>query len=870
MSRHTFILVRFSRQPGVWLLAILASCLSLVAGDAGASSRNVRLGIYDNEPKVYMDADGRPAGLFVELAGEVAASEGWRIEPIACSWADCLAMLERGELDLMPDVAYSEERAQRLDFGTRAVAHDWSQVSVRPDVALTKLADLAGRRVALLRDGLHKPSLDLLMAEAALAYEAVLVDSLAEGYRALSEGRVDAAVANHFFAGWNNHRYGVAETPIVFHPVSLYFAAPRESGADLLATMDRYLDQWRQNPDSPYYEALRRALAPGGGDSLPVHWRSGLIASVALVLLFGAAAAALRWQVRRRTVELETANQRLTRVLDSGPCVLYALRREADQVVTEWVSPNIARLYGHSVTDAMKSGWWAEHVHPDDLERAQSAFHLLEREPHVIHDYRIVDAAGHVRHVRDEIRRAGDGVHIRYFGILSDVTELREQEAQLSFVTSHDLVTGLANRVLLGDRVAHAIQRAHRQSGKIALLFVDLDRFKHVNDSLGHSAGDQLLCEAAIRIDRLLSEEDTFARVGGDEFVVLLEDAEPRRATELAERIVGAFAEHLVLGGHPLVVTASVGIALHPEDGADGDTLLMHAELAMYEAKNSGRNTYRFFAPQLGEAAARRLLLETSLRQAAARGELVLHYQPQYELTDQRLVGLEALVRWQHPEQGLLPPGVFIGMAEEIGIIEQIDAWVLNEACSQLAVWDRSGLRVPRVSVNLSALELESAGLVERVGAVVTKHGLGADRLELEVTESVIMRDPVTAEHALAGLKALGVQLAVDDFGTGYSSLAYLKRLPIDRLKIDRSFVQDIGSSASDESIVRAIIALADSLGLETVAEGVETVEHAGFLRAEGCRMGQGYLFARPLPVDELAVLLRGGAELADGTQTVG
>ena len=862
-------LTTFFRPAAMAATAAMACALLLQGCDAEHAARTVRVGIYDNPPKVYVDDDGRPAGLFVDLLERIAAEEGWRIEPVRCGWAACLAQLERGELDLMPDVAYSEERAERFDFHARSVTHDWSQVAVRPGSPIALMSDLAGKRVALLRGGLHQPTLDEQMGDAGFAYEAVEVDSLPEAYAAVAEGRVDAAVANHYFAAWNNARYGLAETPIAFRTVSLYFAAPRGSGADLLATMDRYLDAWRQDPDSPYYESLRRALAPAEGDA-PAHLRAGLVAVALLAVLLGGAALALRWQVALRTRELETASQRLNRVLESGPCVLYALRRSDDEISTEWVSANIARLYGYSVAEAMRPDWWVEHVHPDDLERAQAAFDMLDDQAHVIHDYRIIDATGNVRHVRDELRRANEGGQVRYFGIWSDVTEIREQEAQIGFVTSHDLTTGLPNRALFGDRLAHALQRAHRHAGRLALLFIDLDRFKHVNDSLGHAAGDQLLCEAAIRIGRLVAEEHTFARVGGDEFAVLLEDARPQEVSLLAERIVGAFSQPIALGGHSIVITASVGLALHPDDGSDPDTLIKHAELAMYEAKNSGRNTWRYFAPQLGEAASRRLLLESALRQAAGKGELLLHYQPQYELADGRLVGLEALVRWQHPEQGLVPPAMFIGIAEEIGIIEQIDAWVLDEACRQLAAWDRSGLRVPRVSVNLSALELESAGLVERVGAVVARHGLGADRLELEVTESVIMRDPVTAEHALAGLKALGVQLAVDDFGTGYSSLAYLKRLPIDRLKIDRSFVQDIGSSASDESIVRAIIALADSLGLETVAEGVETVEHAGFLRAEGCRMGQGYLFARPLPVDELAVLLRGGAELADGTQTVG
>ncbi|MEW8684122.1 MAG: EAL domain-containing protein [Candidatus Thiodiazotropha endolucinida] len=447
----------------------------------------------------------------------------------------------------------------------------------------------------------------------------------------------------------------------------------------------------------------------------------------------------------------------------------------------------------------------------------------------------------------------GNDETTHYVGVFTDISQIKEAQDQINFLAHHDALTRLPNRALFRERFDHALMHARRENTSIALLFLDLDRFKTVNDTLGHPVGDQVLLEVSKRMNQIIRASDTLARLGGDEFVLLLEEqTDAQHAAVVARKLIDLFSRPMIIGEHELVVTASIGITLYPNDGDDSDKLIRHADRAMYEAKQQGRNTYRFFTQALTEGALERLMMENDLRRAVARNELILHYQPIVNLETRQLQGIEALVRWQHPEQGLIAPGLFIELAEEIGIIGEIGQWVLRAACSQLAKWDRDGFKVPRISVNLSVQQIDREGLITMVSEELNSSGLSPERLELEVTESMLIRNPELSRTVLSELRTLGVKFAIDDFGTGYSSLAYLKLLPLDHLKIDQSFVRDIGKDANDEAIVLAIIAMSKSLGLESVAEGVEETHQARFLQQAGSDLAQGYLYSRPLPADEI------------------
>ncbi|WP_127478305.1 putative bifunctional diguanylate cyclase/phosphodiesterase [Sulfurivermis fontis] len=447
-----------------------------------------------------------------------------------------------------------------------------------------------------------------------------------------------------------------------------------------------------------------------------------------------------------------------------------------------------------------------------------------------------------------------DGNLTNYITIVTDITSLKETQTRLDFLAHHDPLTELPNRLLFTARLEHAIERAARDHDLFGLLFIDLDRFKTINDSLGHQFGDRLLIEVARRLRGLVRRADTIARLGGDEFVVLLERLNiPGEATTLAHKIVSAMRQPFHLHDSELHVGCSIGITLYPEDGTDAVTLLKNADTAMYRVKDSGRDGYCKFSPDLSEAADEKLTLENALRLAIRDQQLLLHYQPIIDLRQQRIIAVEALARWPHAERGMVPPDQFIPLAEETKLILPLGAWVAGEAIAQFMRWRAQGIAPEYISINASGVQLFHPSFADTLFALLREHQMEGRCLQVELTENVLLRDINSCRHVLERLRDHGVRIAIDDFGTGYSSLAYLKQLPIDDLKIDRSFVRDIPGDANDCAITEAIIGMARNLGLETVAEGVETLEQEKFLAHVGCNKVQGYHYARPLTASGFA-----------------
>ena len=448
-----------------------------------------------------------------------------------------------------------------------------------------------------------------------------------------------------------------------------------------------------------------------------------------------------------------------------------------------------------------------------------------------------------------------------YSAIARDMGERKRFEEELRHQATHDSLTGLPNRVLLQDRLETALMTAQRQKIGVAVLFLDLDNFKRINDTLGHSAGDALLRQVGERLRNRLRTTDTVGRRGGDEFMVVFNHpCDVKEVMAVVNKVRGVFAQPFNCEGEELFVTCTLGVALSPEDGRDAETLVKNADIAMYRAKEKGKDQYQFYIPDMNAESRAMLTLETELRRALDRGEFVLHYQPQLDVRSRRTVGFEALIRWQHPRQGLLMPDQFVPLLEESGLIVSVGEWVLRSACAQWRAWRAQGWRGLRVAINVSARQFGSSDIVELVRQVVEEEQVPAACVELEVTETVVMQDVMRAAEILNDLRRIGVRPAIDDFGTGYASLSYLKRFAIDILKIDQSFVYDVDSDYDDAAIIEAITSLGHNLGMEVVAEGVETQAQFEFLRSQGCDTVQGYLVGRPMPIVDIENFLQRSA----------
>ena len=567
----------------------------------------------------------------------------------------------------------------------------------------------------------------------------------------------------------------------------------------------------------------------------------------------------LRTKAAREQAELalRSTEEKLSSILDSIDNVVWSMSDKEFIYLNSMVEQIYGRPVEHFYRDRQL---WFRSIHPEDRDAAIEAHDRLGRTTSFTQEYRIVRPDGTIRWIEERARaiRNEKGQLQRVDGIAIDISERKAYEARIEYLAGHDALTNLANRNLLGDRITQAMAHARRNGLLLALLFLDLDRFKGVNDSFGHELGDSLLLEVSQRLKLVIREGDTVARQGGDEFIILLTDIQrPQDVTVVTWKIFEAFQAPFLIRGHELFVSTSIGATIFPDDGEDIQSLLRNADLAMYRAKEERGNTFQFYSREMSVRALERAELESALRRALDRKDFELFYQPKVEATNSRIIGAEALIRWNHPEMGLVSPTRFIPMAEEIGLIVPIGDWVLHTACAQNKAWQDAGLPPICISVNLSARQFQQENLVQSVAAALHDMGLEARHLELELTESIVMNSAELFVTKLKELEDLGVQLSIDDFGTGYSSLSYLKRFPLHHLKIDQSFVRDIATDADDAAITSTVISLGHSLNLKVIAEGVETQEQVNFLREHNCDEMQGYYFSRPLPATEFATLLQ-------------
>lgn len=1269
----------FHRSLGLWLvLGVLSWLLAL-----GAEAREVRVGMYENAPKIFTNALGQPDGIFIDLLQAIALQEDWQLQYVHCEWDHCLKQLADGHIDLMPDVAWSAERDGLFDFHQSPALHSWSQIYVRLGHPIGSVSELNGKRVAILQDSVQEKEFDTLMDKFDLSPQMVPCPTMEQVFERVQSGKADAAVTNHYFGDFNAHHFGLKSTPIVFQPVHLFFATTQGKNQALLSRIDTQLDQWQQDKQSEYFAILNKWNNDRGSSISPLVQQSLLFVTL-LFLMTGMAALFLRQRLRKRTQHLQATKDQLETTLEALPDLMFEIdqngrylschsprsdlyaappvdmlgktvhevlpadaadtcmaaiqeanqngtsqgkqielrlaeglhcfelsvsrkplmksqlasfivlsrditaRRQAEQKLVRltklyaalsqcnqaivrceteselfavickdvvefggmkmaWIGqldkasgrvkpvssygagveylneieisidPNGPKGQGPTGTALRENhpywcqdfqhapeteawhergarfGWGASAALPltcnnavvgaftlyaseinafdeaaqnlliemaMDISYALDRFNartLLQQTAQALHDkddlYRtafmtshdainitrlsdgmyldvnegferitgwkreetigktsielniwkvpedrerlvatlqqqgscenlqaefglkdgssiiglmsariieikgescllsitrdithrmqaesslrrltqaveqspvsivITDLEANIEYVNstftkvsgyaleevqgknprilqsgktpksryDEmwacltagedwrgelINRSKDGNEYiesalispvrdangnitHYLAINQNVTEKKRDEEKIQQLAHFDQLTGLPNRTLLGQRFSYALSLAQRNNESLAVMFLDLDHFKNINDTLGHSVGDRFLMEVANRLASSIRDEDTVSRLGGDEFILVFPGTDADGAALIASKLIASVSKPYQIEHHELIGTPSIGIAIYPNDGDNFEDLLKNADTAMYRVKQDSRNDFRFFTAEMQSHSERNLQLVNAMRHALARNEFEVHYQPQVTLRNGNIIGAEALLRWHHPELGTISPAEFIPIAEDSGQIIPISEWVLRTAVKQMKEWHDSGLSSLVIAVNLSAVQFRQPNLPELVARILEEAQLPPDYLELELTEAVAMDDPQTAVAVMDDLFDRGVRMSIDDFGTGYSSLSYLKRFKVYKLKIDQSFVRDISDDPEDKAIVTAIINLASSLGMHTIAEGVETASQLAFLRLQGCDEVQGYYFSKPLPADEFESFAR-------------
>ncbi|MDD2928683.1 MAG: EAL domain-containing protein [Sideroxydans sp.] len=1249
-----------------------------------AEPRQVRVGLYENPPKIFTMADGKASGILVDILLEIAKQEDWDISFVACEWQVCLQQLRSGKIDLMPDVAFTDGRSDWIDFHDTPVLHSWSQVFGNDSTRIASILDLEGKRIAVLDGGVQQELLASMMDNFGIKARIIPARSYEEAFQLTQSGQADAVITNHHFGEFHAGRYALRDTAIYFNPARLFYVTARGRNADLLQAVDRHLNSWKADQDSVYYRILRHWGAPEPAHIIPAYIKQALAFILALLLSTLAVALVLRSRLQKRTRFLRDTKFQLQSTLDALPDLLFEVDDEGRYLdyhtprtellampaefcigkrLSEVFPPQSAEICAHAIAEAREKGYshglqieldlsdgkhwfelsvsrkpvapgqtpsyiilsrditgrkttegklvrmtnlynalsqcnqaivrgtneaelfdiicrdvvelggmemawiglldqagsqlspvasfgagteylaglqistsadeptgrgptgtsvrerrayWCQDFQRDPatshwhergakfgwgssaslpiyrkgqvvgamtlyakeinafdeaasnllLEMAMDISFALDRfaddaflkqttrdlrdkdelyrtafftSPDALNITRLRDGMyldvnegferitgwrrdevigktsleisvwhspedrtrlveilqhdgvcenleatfvrkdgslltglmsaksveikgepsilsitrdiSHLRQTESSLRklslaveqspntivitdlearieyvnqaftnvtgysqeeaigknprilqsgdtpketyddmwahltagkawhgelinkrkdgsiyieaatlspvRQADGRITHYLAVKENITDRKMDEARIQQLANFDHLTDLPNRRLLNERLNYALSLAQRNDEKLAVMFIDLDNFQNINDSLGHGIGDHYLIEIAKRLKETVREEDTVSRLGGDEFILVFPGADSDAAALVASKLLTAISHPCIIDRHELLNTASIGIAIYPDDGQTLDELVKNADTAMNRLKQSSRNDYCFFTPEMQAHSVRNAQLVNALRQALARNELHLNYQPQVSLRDGSVIGAEALLRWQHQELGMISPAEFIPLAEESGLIIPIGEWVLRTAILQMKTWQDAGLPALVIAVNLSAIQFRQPKLPELVTRILEEAGLSADQLELELTEAVAMDDPQAAVGMMDKLHELGIRMSIDDFGTGYSSLSYLKRFKVYKLKIDQSFVRDLTDDPDDKAIVTAIINLASSLGMHTIAEGVETAGQLAYLRLQGCDEVQGYYFSKPLPAAEFESYLQ-------------
>lgn len=822
---------------------------AVVAQDgSGYKYQTVKIGITNAPPLVVLKDNELPTGMLIDFLKEVAIREKWKIIWVTGSWSSVFEKAKNKEIDVMTYIAFLEERTAYFNFSQESFITGWGHVYSYAKNVFQNILELNNKKVAVIKNEIQGIKFEELCKEYRINCLITYVDNYEIAFEMLEKRRVQGVVAGSSVGQTYESRFKIYPSSVMFNPTNALFATPKGKDAHYLETFDKYLSQWRNDPLSPYSISKNKWISK---QQSAFPWWLKYVVSAVLSLLIVATmiVIVLRRQVKKHINQYVEQSKQLSQIINLVPHMIFVVNKDGYFEMSNTYASRFFALSDVSATtrkELIEKNHQFAKVFEDDVPLLDQGIGGIQKEI-------VIENADGESVVLDvfKVPFALDNDQSSVLTVGVDISEDVRYQDQIKYMAEHDDLTQLPNQKLLRSSVDQILQNLNGLNGGIFLI--DLDYFKNINDSLGHTIGDKLLTVVGQRLMTLINDKtDMVARIGGDEFVILLRDvSDDKLETEnkikkLSKEILRVLSKKIVIENHELYISASMGIVIYPDAAKNYDQAMQRADIAMYHAKSHGRNGYVVFQDTMEKAILRKHQLAGELHKAINNNDFILKYQPQITKDNNEIIGLEALIRWQHDNGEIIKPNEFIHFAEECGLIIPIGNWVLEEVFKQIKHWLNRHQNVPFVTVNLSVIQLHKSGLVDFLQSLFDKYQVPPHLIELELTETVMVEQVKETIKTLFKLKKLGLRLSIDDFGTGYSSLSYLKKLPFDKLKIDYSFTKDIVPDPETKTIVQAIINMSKDLGLEIIAEGVESKEQLDMLIEMGCQNFQGFYFDEP------------------------
>ncbi len=819
--------------------------------------KTYRIGYFDTPPLTFRNStQNKPDGLAIEILNEIAKEHGFTIDWVYGDFPDLMVLMKTQRLDALPSLGYSAQRSEFLDYPKVNFSNVWGQVFLSNDSKIESLFDLEGKTIALLENGVNGLNFINQCEQFEVNCQFVYGKSYQEVFQMVADKSADAAVSNNLAGLDLQQEYNLLISSIIFNPFKVFVTVPKGTNADFLAAYDQSMSAWKQQPDSFYYQTRLKWTVAKEDNVVPFWIWYSIMGLMLFGVVAGVAAFLFKLQVKRRVTELSQREIQLNQIINIVPHMIFANDYDGKIILA---NENACQFLGIDDEDVK-----AKNIYT--ILKANSNFENLISYTTSSNPFNteieVKDSNGKpLTLMMSKVPYSGrQNLEPAMVTVGVDITQVKAYEEEILYLAHYDSLTGLPNRELLKDRLKSSLARAKQFSHVGGILHIDLDNFKSINDSKGHKVGDKLIKKVALRIKSCVSPGDTIARLGGDEFIIELPELKndlitaEKQAIEMAVTVLKKLKQPIEIEGNHYHITASVGLVIYPRDGENQSILLQRADTAMYEAKIKGRNRIQVFEEGIESRVKKNHQLENDLRLALQNKEISILYQPVVDAQSETIVGSEILLRWQHPTEGEIMPTDFIPIAEQAQLILKIGYWTIEEACKQIIKWKQDAEKPFFVAVNLSVIQIRDRNFLKKVTNLIHQYQIPNNYLEFEVTESILLSDSQRSIEIINQLKLLGIKLSIDDFGTGYSSFDYIRKLPLDKIKIDKSFITDVPNDNSSTTIVKTILNMAEEMQLEVVAEGVETAAQIEFLKQHHCQYFQGFYFSKPKTIDQLMV----------------